>query len=104
MKSKTGFPLKIRSRLHLIFLLKLKGANNREVATHFNSEKNTYILHNLLYELEKDGLIWLKKTHIDNDTLFNVRLTMQGNTYIYNCITFWLVLLGTIIGIINLLV
>lgn len=82
MKTSTGFPADIQSAEELLYVLKEYGADKNYVATHLNSEKGVIHLHNTAWYLQQAGYVDMDNEHINGDTLFRLKITMQGMEFI----------------------
>ena len=91
-----GFPLSPKSQIEFLNELKKLGGEHRMVACHYNSEKGTAHLHQLMHSLSNNGDIDVTHStgnHRDhsNQTLFLLRLNATGvirlETFSHNLIT-----------------
>jgi len=84
MKTKTDFKIDIKTDIEYLKLLYKKKAHLKPVATHYNSERGTSKIHNLMYKLEKQGFVLVNHKSVDSDVLFEIELTIQAVELIHS--------------------
>jgi len=110
--TKAGFPLVKTPHKYLSHLFKNKGYGNNYIDAHFNAEKGTTHLHELMWLLTNEN--YITNIHNYDSGLFKVRLTMKGVEFIetlremrrrniYTIISIVISLFAIIISIIALL-
>jgi hypothetical protein len=72
--TKTGFPKVKTPHQYLTYLFKNQGYGSNFISAHFNTEKDTAHLHEIMWLLTNENYI----TNSYHDELFKVRLTMKG--------------------------
>ena len=76
---KSGFPKSFHSSGDFLSALLERNADVKYVSLHTNSEKETGALHDLMWDMEKQGYIQIRYKDVENsDTLFTVKLTIDG--------------------------
>lgn len=76
---KSGFPKSFHSSGDFLSALLERNADIEYISLHTNSEKETGSLHNLMWDMEKQGYIQVRYKDIENNnTLFTAKLTISG--------------------------